>query len=152
MDEEAFVQVGEPIQRLRSVSVVDGRRVLVTWSRGASHLIDLSPALHSHRSFVALRSDDALFRTVRVNEFGDALVWNDGSELSSVWVEELIPLNLNNSAFRSAMEELGLSLDGMASRLGIARRLVADYRKDKPIPTVVALATRYLVEHHKRPE
>ncbi len=99
-----------------------------------------------------MRSDDTLFRTVRVNEFGDALVWNDGSELSSVWVEELIPLNLNNSAFRSAMEELGLSLDGMASRLGIARRLVADYRKDKPIPTVVALATRYLVEHHKRPE
>jgi len=36
-------------------------------------------------------------------------------------------------------------LDGMAARLGVARRLIADYRKDKPIPKVVALATRQLL-------
>ncbi|MFB9952628.1 hypothetical protein ACFFP0_27600 [Rhizobium puerariae] len=40
-----------------------------------------------------------------------------------------------------------MSLEGMASALEISRRLVADYRKDKPIPRHVALATRYLVEH-----
>jgi len=47
------------------------------------------------------------------------------------------------------MDALQMSLDGMAARLGIARRLVADYRKDKPIPKTVALATRYLLEQRK---
>jgi hypothetical protein len=36
----------------------------------------------------------------------------------------------------------------MAAALEISRRLVADYRKDKPIPRHIALATRYLIEHH----
>lgn len=44
-----------------------------------------------------------------------------------------------------AMDKLHLTLDGMAARLGIARRLVADYRKDKPIPKHIALATKYLL-------
>ena len=44
------------------------------------------------------------------------------------------------------MDRLHLTLDGMAARLGVARRLVADYRKDKPIPKHIALATRYLLE------
>ena len=35
----------------------------------------------------------------------------------------------------------------LASTLEISRRLVADYRKAKPIPRHIALATRYLVEH-----
>jgi hypothetical protein len=48
------------------------------------------------------------------------------------------------------MDELTLSLDGMAAQLGIARRLVADYRKDKPIPKSIALAVRYLVEHQRK--
>ncbi|GAC1045900.1 hypothetical protein [Rhizobium sp. No.120] len=30
--------------------------------------------------------------------------------------------------------------------LDISRRLVADYRKDKPIPRHIAFATRYLVD------
>jgi len=45
------------------------------------------------------------------------------------------------------MDELGNSLDGMAAALQISRRLVADYRKDKPIPRHIAFATRYMLEH-----
>ena len=35
-----------------------------------------------------------------------------------------------------------------ALALDISRRLVADYRKDKPIPRHIAFATRYLVDQH----
>jgi hypothetical protein len=33
--------------------------------------------------------------------------------------------------------------------LGVSRRLIADYRKNKPIPRLVALATRYLLERRR---
>jgi len=86
-----------------------------------------------------------------VDEFGDAVVWNDGSELAATWLYELAePAGLSNDEFRSAMDTLQMSLDGMAVRLGVARRLIAEYRKDRPIPRTVALATRHLVERQQR--
>jgi len=107
--------------------------------------------LLSHRAFVRLRTDEGLFRTAKKDEFGDAIVWDDGSELSATWVYELAePDMLSNDEFRSAMETLHMSLDGMAVRLGIARRLVAEYRKDRPIPRTVSLATRHLMERLKK--
>jgi hypothetical protein len=66
--------------------------------------------------------------------------------LSAAWIEELIDDPLDNAQFREAMNKLHLSLDGMAARLGVARRLIADYRTDKPIPKHIALATRYLLQ------
>lgn len=122
----------------------------IIWEDGSSDVIDTSPALTSRRMFIPLRTDDALFRTLRVSEFGDAIVWDNGAELSAVWLEELAPASLDNVGFRQAMDELGMTLDGMAARLGIARRLVADYRKDKPIPPYIAMATRYMVERMKK--
>ena len=121
------------------------------WSgrTGGTQLVDLTPALASHRAFVGLRLDDNAFRAFAVSEMGDALEWPDGAELPSTWIEELADASLDNAEFRDAMDTLQMSLDGMAARLGIARRLIADYRKDKPIPKHIALATRYLLEQRK---
>jgi len=86
-----------------------------------------------------------------MDEFGDAIVWDDGSELSASWIYDLAePDMLSNDEFRSAMDTLHMSLDGMAVRLGVARRLIAEYRKDRPIPRTVSLATRHLVDRMKR--
>jgi len=52
---------------------------------------------------------------------------------------------MSNTEFRRAMEVLDASLDDMAERLGIARRLVAHYRKDADIPATIALSVRYLL-------
>ena len=122
----------------------------VEWDDGREEEIDVAPAILSHRAYIALRSDPVLFASFAVRERGDSLVWPNGQELSADWIQELAPRELANAEFRDAMSQLRLSLDGMAARLGIARRLVADYRKDRPIPKTVALATRYLVEHFKR--
>jgi hypothetical protein len=127
----------------------EGRKIEVVWESGAKEVVDLTPALASHRAFVRLRTDDDLFRALRVGNFRDCLEWPDGAELPAAWIEELAEAPFNNAEFRDAMDKLNMSLDGMASRLGIARRLVAEYRKDKPIPKTVALATRYLLEQRK---
>ena len=151
MSEIELVGTGVPLPRIDKLEVLNGRRVRVEWLSGECHEVDLSPALLSHRAFVRLRTDEGLFRTAKKDEFGDAIVWDDGSELSATWVYELAePDMLSNDEFRSAMETLHMSLDGMAVRLGIARRLVAEYRKDRPIPRTVSLATRHLMERLKK--
>jgi hypothetical protein len=147
-DDEMII-VGRPIPRLAMAEPLAGRTARISWQEGGVEDVDLAPAIMSHRAFIALRSDDALFAQMRVGERGDCIVWPDGAELSAVWIEELATQTLSNLEFRDAMSELQLSLDGMAARLGIARRLVADYRKDKIIPQVVVLATRYLLERHR---
>lgn len=151
MDEVEIVGTGVPLPRIVSVQALAPHRLRVVWKSGETQDVDVGPALMSHRAFVRLRTDDVLFGSAKVDEFGDAVIWDDGSELAATWIHELsVPTELTNDEFRSAMDSLQMSLDGMAIRLGIARRLVAEYRKDKPIPRTVALATRHLVEHYKR--
>lgn len=149
-EHDEFVEVGGPLPRIRKATAVSGMNVRVEWDDGREEVIDLTPAIMSHRHFVSLRSDPVAFAALAVRDRGDALVWPQGQELSASWIEELAPTTLDNAEFRQAMADLRLSLDGMAARLGIARRLIADYRKDKPIPKVIALATRYLVDQNKK--
>jgi hypothetical protein len=144
-EKEKLVGKGQPLPRIAAASPLDGRRAQIQWQDGRQVQVDLAPAFTSLRIFRRVRDDDALFGTLTVDEYGDALVWEDGAELSAVWIEELAAATLGNAEFREAMDTLHLTLDGMAARLGIARRLVADYRKDKPIPKHIALATRYLL-------
>lgn len=151
MAEDEFVGTGIPLPRIASVRPLGAHRLQIVWQSGEAHVVDVTPALLSHRSFVRLRDDDTLFSTAQRDEYGDAVVWDDGSELSATWIYDLAePDLLSNSEFRSAMDALHMSLDGMAVRLGVARRLIAEYRKDKPIPRTVSLATRHLVERQKR--
>jgi hypothetical protein len=138
------------LPRIEAAEPLDSRVVRVTWRDGTSQEIDISPALASRRLFLRLRTDDELFRTLRVNEDGNAVEWEDGTELTAIWIERLAPSSLKNDEFREAMDSLGFSLDGMASRLGLSRRLIASYRKDKPIPETVGLAVRYLIDKQRK--
>jgi hypothetical protein len=146
---EDRIVVGRPIPRIADARPLEDRLVHVVWKGGTEQEVDLLPALLGHRAFVRLRTDDQLFRAMKVSEFGDCLEWPDGAELSAVWIEALASAPLDNGQFRDAMDKLELSLDGMAAHLGVARRLIAGYRKDKPIPKYIALATRYLLEQRK---
>jgi hypothetical protein len=149
-DDDEFVEVDGPLPRIRNAEQVEDMKVRVEWDDGREEIIDLKPAVMSHRHFVALRNDPKSFAAFKVRDRGDSLVWPNGQELSASWIAELAPTTLDNVEFRQAMDDLRLSLDGMAARLGIARRLVADYRKDKPIPQAIALATKYLVDRQRK--
>jgi len=142
-----IITVGKPLPRIAAAFPLDGRKAKVVWTSGAVKVVDLAGALHSRRIFIPLREDDALYRTLRVSEMGDAIEW-DGADLefSALWLDRLPEAEFSNDEFRRAMDAMNLTLDGMAADLDISRSLVAEYRKDKPIPRHVALATRYLLE------
>jgi len=146
-----ILSVGPPLPRIARAEALDGRRVRIFWRGGGDKVVDLGPVLESRRIFIPLRRDDALFRALSVSEEGDAVVWpGDDLECSAVWIEALPSDGFANADFRAAMDQLGMSLDGMAAALEVSRRLVASYRKDKPIPRHIGLATRYLVEHARQ--
>lgn len=144
------VSVGEPLARLAAAMVIDNRRVRVTWRNGNSVTVDLGPVLLSHRHFIPLRNNDDLFQTLRVNEDGTALEWDEGIELSALWISRLPEIGMENAEFRAIMAKLHYSLDGMASALDISRRMVAMYRGAAPIPAHIALSTRYLAERAEK--
>lgn len=141
-----IIAVGKPLPRIAAAFPLDGRKAKIVWASGSVKVVDLTGALASRRIFIPLRGDDTLFRTLRVSELGDGIEW-DGPDLefSALWLDRLPEAEFTNEEFRKAMDTLNLSLDGMAADLDISRSLVAEYRKNKPIPRHVALATRYLL-------
>lgn len=142
-----IITVGKPIPRIASVQALDGRKVEITWKDGGRKVVDLTAPFASRRIFIPLRADDALFRNLRLSEYGDAIEW-DGPDLEfpASWLDRLPDIEFTNEDFRHAMDTINLSLDGMAAELGLSRSQIAEYRKNKPIPRHVALATRYLLE------
>jgi hypothetical protein len=78
-----------PLPRIEQAAPLDGRRVAIKWRGGDSDVIDVTPALSSKRIFMRLRTDDDLFRTLKVNEDGNAIEWADGAELTAIWLERL---------------------------------------------------------------
>lgn len=148
--QDEWVAVGKPLPRLVAGEAAGARNVRITWEGSdAPVVVDVGPALMSTRTFIPLRTDDELFQALRVNDDRNALVWPNGAELSALWIEELAEGSLGNAQFRAAMDEMQMTLDGMAGYLGVARRLIAAYRKDRPIPKSIALATRYLLERRR---
>lgn len=143
--DDRLITVGRSLPRIRRAEPLDKRNALIEWRSGESVIVDLAPAFVTLRIFAQVRKDDALFRTMSVDEYGDAVAFADGAELSAMWIEELAAASMTNDEFRLAMDKLRFTLDGMAARLGLSRRLIASYRKDKPLPKAVALATRYLL-------
>ncbi|TAD88031.1 MAG: DUF2442 domain-containing protein [Alphaproteobacteria bacterium] len=142
-----IIQVGAPLPRIAEAVALAERQVRITWATGEAVTLDLAPVLHSRRVYRPLREDDALFRSVRVSQYGNAIEWSDELDLSAVWLARLPSISFGNADFRRAMDTLGMTLDGMAEALEVSRRRVAGWRKDQPIPRHIGLATRYLVEH-----
>lgn len=142
-----IIAVGSSLPRIARAEVLDGRKVRIIWQSGESKVVDLAPALESRRIYIPLRHDDALFRSLRVSDYGNAIEWGDALDFSAVWLARLPPAEFQNADFRAAMTALDMTLDGMAAALGISRRMIAEYRKDKPIPRHIGLATRYLLDH-----
>jgi len=142
------IETGIHLPRIIRANPLDGRKVHVVFDGGLEKTVDLAPALQSRRFYIPLRDDDNLFRSFKISEYGDAIEWNEDLDFSADWLERLPDISFTNADFRQTMEKLNMSLDGMANALEISRRQIASYRKDKPIPRHIALAARYLVEHH----
>ncbi|MBI3798333.1 MAG: DUF2442 domain-containing protein [Deltaproteobacteria bacterium] len=119
------------------------------WAHGGENIVDVSAMLEKFRVYAPLRQNAALFRRVRVGEHGTDIVWSDELDMSAdtLWrlAQEQSGVTMSAEDFRQWRQQKALTLDAAASALGISRRMAAYYdHGDKPIPRVVALATRAL--------
>ena len=136
----------------RIVSVAPGKKsftLRVRWNTGDDTLVDVSGLINSFRAYAPLRESPGVFRRVRVGEHGTDVVWSDALDMSNdtLWrlAQEQSGTTMSAAAFRHWRESQGLTLHGAASALGLSRRMIAYYEKgERPIPRVVALATRAL--------
>jgi DNA-binding transcriptional regulator YiaG len=136
----------------RIMAVAPGERPMtlrVCWDKGAESLIDVSGIIQSFRVYAPLRESPELFRQVRVGEHGTDIVWTDEIDMAAdtLWrlAQEQAGETMTPDAFRHWRERKAYTLDEAARALGLSRRMVAYYETgDRPIPRVVALATRAL--------
>ncbi len=121
----------------------------VRWDRGDESLIDISGMIESFRFYAPLRQSPQLFGQIRVGEHGTDVVWTDEIDMSAdtLWrlAQEQAGVTMTPAEFRHWRERKAYTLEAAAKALGISRRMVAYYeRGSRPIPRVVALATRGL--------
>lgn len=121
----------------------------IRWDKGDESRVDVSGLVETFRLFEPLRRSPELFRHVRVGEHGADIVWSDEIDMAadSLWrlAQEQAGATLSPDAFRQWRERKAYTLDTAAAALGVSRRMVAYYEQGKkPIPRVVALATRGL--------
>lgn len=86
---------------------------------------------------------------MRVGEYSTDVIWTDEIDMAAdtLWrlAQEQAGETMTSDAFRSWRERKAYTLDQAARALGLSRRMVAYYEKgQRPIPRVVALATRAL--------
>ncbi len=136
----------------RIVAVAPGNKPMnlrVRWDKGDESLVNLSGVIATFRVYEPLRRSPELFRRARVGEHGTDIVWTDDIDMSAdtLWrlAQEQSGVTLSAEAFREWRERHAYTLDTAAAALGVSRRMVAYYEQGKkPIPRVVALATKAL--------
>lgn len=121
----------------------------VRWDNGDESRVDVASLIETFRVYEPLRAAPDLFRNVWVGELGTDIVWPDGIDMSAdtLWrlTQEQSGQTMSAEEFRDWRERKAFTLDGAARALGVSRRMVAYYEHGtKPIPRVVALATRGL--------
>jgi DNA-binding transcriptional regulator YiaG len=123
----------------------------VGWDKGDESRVDVSGLIETFRVYEPLRRSPEMFARVRVGEHGADVVWTDEIDMAAdtLWrlAREQAGITMSPDAFRNWRERKAYSLDSAARALGVSRRMVAYYEQGaKPIPRVVALATRALEE------
>src|SRR5271156_6327208 len=149
----------------RIVAVTASKKPLtlrIRWDKGDESQVDVSGLIETFRVYEPLRRSPELFAQVRLGEHGTDVVWSDDIDMSAdtLWrlAQEQTGATMSPDAFRRWRERKAYTLDAAARALGLSRRMIAYYEHgEKPIPRVVALATRGL-EHvcplprRRRPE
>jgi DNA-binding XRE family transcriptional regulator len=121
----------------------------IRWDNGDENRVDLSGMIETFRIFEPLRRTPELFGKVSVGEHGTDVVWTGDIDMAAdtLWrlAQEQAGLAMSAAEFKSWRERQAYTLDLAAKALGVSRRMIAYYEQGtKPIPRVVALATRAL--------
>ncbi|WP_246102789.1 hypothetical protein [Methylobacterium terricola] len=146
-----IVTVGRALPKLAGVEPGNGRfDVRVTWASGEragrTDTVDLAPMIFTFKVFKPLRDGTVAFDAVRLGDYGASIVWpdNDDLDIGADAIEEMASEAMTNADFEAFLKRNRLTFDAAAAQLGIARRLVAYYAKEREIPRYIALACRQL--------
>jgi hypothetical protein len=144
-----IITVGDPLPRIKTVTPAGLYSVTVEWAdgnRNGFETVDLAPYILSFKLFRSLRDAVDLFDTVHVAAHGSAITWGEGEEIamSATSVEQLAEEVMTSEDFAAFLKRNNLTLEGAAGLLGISRRIVAYYAKNRAVPRYIALACRYL--------
>lgn len=140
----------KPMPRISVVKPGPGLTIDVTWEigsrSGTAECIDLEPDILTYKIYRSLRGAKGrpVFEDVRVTDGGTRLVWPDGTDMAATSLERLAEESMTNEEFRIFLSANNLSLTAASAQLGISRRQVAYYAKDKEVPRQIALACRGL--------
>jgi DNA-binding XRE family transcriptional regulator len=123
----------------------------VGWQDGGHSIVDVSDIVRSFRLYAPLRDNSVPFGSVRVGEFGTDVIWTDGIDMAAdtLWrlAREQSGTTMTGEAFRRWRQEHAYTIEAAAEALGLSRRMVIYYEQgERPIPRVVALATRALAQ------
>jgi DNA-binding transcriptional regulator YiaG len=121
----------------------------IRWDKGEESRVDVSSLIETFRVYEPLRRSPKLFGQVRVGDLGTDIIWSDEIDMAAdtLWrlAQEQAGVTMSPDAFKHWRERKAYTLDAAAVALGLSRRMVAYYEQGaKPIPRVVALATRAL--------
>jgi DNA-binding transcriptional regulator YiaG len=121
----------------------------IRWDKADESVVDVSGLIETFRVYEPLRRSPELFAQARRGEHGTDVVWSDDIDMSAdtLWrlAQEQTGATMSPDAFKRWRERKAYTLDAAARALGLSRRMVAYYEQGaKPIPRVVALATRGL--------
>lgn len=151
MSADEILTVGQPLPKLASVAPAEGAySVTVTWAAGARlgriDKVDLAPVIFTYRVFRPLRDGSIPFDAVRLGPWGGSIRWEGDEDLDIgvETIEDLAAATMTNAEFSDFLQRNRLTLDAAAAQLGIARRRVAYFAKDREIPRYIALACRQL--------
>ncbi len=147
MSASDIIDTGMAMPRVASVRALSGAKVEVVWAAGnrsgRSEVIDLAPIIATYTVFRPLRSNDALFGTVKVIENGSVVAWDGNDlELTAEALEGLAEQAMTPSEFAAFMKRFDLTETAMAAILGYSRRQIGYFKTVGPIPRVVALACK----------
>jgi len=150
-----IARVGDPMPRLGAVSHHNGYEIAVSWQAGPradkTDIVDLAPVVLAYKVYRPLRDNPKLFKALHRSDDGAAIVWNDDIDMAATTVEWLAEETMTPDDFRAWLKRQKLTLDSAAAQLGISRRLVAYYAKQRQVPRYIALACRYL-DHQQATE
>ncbi len=146
------------LPRLKSVRALPGRKLKLVWQSGETRLCGLTGLIARVPALTPL-ADATIFAGVKMIDWGAAVGWSNGLDLSAQTLHQISgeQQNFGAQAFRKWQTELNLSNQEAADALGLALGTIKNYRKGNVIPLAIAVACRamlndpHVIAAHYRP-
>jgi hypothetical protein len=144
------ISIGPPMPQISALVPRNDLKLEVTWEaglrKGKTDIVDLTPLIKSFKFYRRLLEARA-FAAAKLEDDGQTVVWDGGIDMPAISIERLAEESMDVAEFRAFLKALDLTQVQAAALLGYGRRQIAHYASGtKPIPRIVALACRALVD------